>query len=221
MKKCISTCIFNAQKYKSTYLNIPKTFHYLEDPELKMVIYHDDSLTKEMQKNLLKYSFVILILKPRSIGRKGCFWRYEAYNDFDLVLFRDIDLKFFPLSKFIYNDFIKQKRKIMWTFIVHQRKTTPGVQGFILGGICGIKKCKEIGNSINQLLDEWLSNNKQGKEYGSDERFLGQILYPKIPPVVYYEPRVKNAELNKEYELYVKLDKNIAAIGQFCSPILP
>ena len=61
-KKCISTCIFNANKYFKTYLNIPKTIYILND-NFDLVIYHDNSLTNTMKFELSKYPFIKLIEK--------------------------------------------------------------------------------------------------------------------------------------------------------------
>ena len=50
MKKCFSTCLFQAKRYKKSYLNLPKTMSLLKD-DFDLVIYHDSSLTKEMKSN--------------------------------------------------------------------------------------------------------------------------------------------------------------------------
>ena len=204
MKKCVASCLFNSTKYLSTYLTIPKTISVLND-SFDVVIYHDSSLTKEMQVNLSKYSFVKLILKDVSNKRSGCFWRYEAYNDYDLVFFRDIDVAFDKMDLFIYNDFMNSSFDIFWVFLVHQRKSYPN-QGFVMGGVFGMKKNNKIKN-INELICDW--KNKKGLGYyGSDEEFLSQIIYNLLPPIVYYEPRIKNARLKNNYETYKELSSN-------------
>jgi len=201
MKKCFSTCLFQAKRYQKSYLNLPKTMSLLKDA-FDLVIYHDSSLTKEMKSKLNQYPFVKLIKKNDSIGRSGCFWRYEAYNNYDLIFFRDIDIGIEENDVYVYNDFINNSFNICWIFLVHQRKPYPK-QGFVMGGVFGMKKNSEISD-MNSLIKDW--EIKQGLDhYGSDEQFLANIIYNLIPPIVYYEPRVLNVKLENDYETYTKL----------------
>lgn len=204
MKKCISSCLFNSKEYLKTYLNIPKTIGILKD-HFDVVIYHDSSLTKEMYSELTKYSFVKLIKKEQSVERSGCFWRYEAYNDYDLVFFRDIDVGFQKNDIIVYQIFIKSNFDICWVFLVHQRKQYPK-QGFVMGGVFGMKKNDNIKN-INILIKEWKLKKGLGY-YGSDEEFLSNIIYNLKRPLVFYEPRIKNVILDNNYETYKKLPMN-------------
>ena len=81
MKKCIATSLFIpsnvSNKYSDTYLSIPKTM-YLLDSDFDLLIYYDDSVPKYMIESLKQYSFVKLYKEDRSIGRSGCFWRYQS-----------------------------------------------------------------------------------------------------------------------------------------------
>lgn len=208
MKYCVSTCLFNACKYikNERYLNIPKTIHYLNKfGHFDVVIYYDNSLTSEMKNELEKYSFVKLILKDVSYKRSGCFWRYEAYNDYDIVLYRDIDIGLQTQDALIFNNFINSDFDIFWTFLVHQRKPYPR-QGFVMGGVFGMKKNNKI-KDINILIQNWKNEMDTGY-YGSDEEFLSKIIYNLIKPIVYYEPRIKNVKLNNDYETYIMLPEN-------------
>tara|TARA_B110000008_G_C16965838_1_gene561975 strand:- start:594 stop:1217 length:624 start_codon:yes stop_codon:yes gene_type:complete len=204
MKKCISTCLFNAHKYINAYLSIPKTVGILE-MDFDVVIYHDDSVTNEMIIELSKYKCVKLIKKNRSKGRSGCFWRYEAYNDYDFIYFRDIDVSIEQNDKIIFNDFINSNYNIFWVFLVHQRKPYPN-QGFLMGGVFGILK-NNIISDINILIKNW-ELQKGLTYYGSDEEFLALVIYPLLKPIVYYEPRILNVKLKNDYETYKKLLTN-------------
>ena len=107
MKRCISCSLFNAEKYKNTYLRIPDTMKkYLPD-DLDLVIYYD-FLPDYMKNNLMKYDFVKLIQMPRSNGRSGCFWRYLAYDNYDLCFFRDIDVSIEKNDRIILEDFLQR-----------------------------------------------------------------------------------------------------------------
>ena len=203
-KKCISTCLFNSSKYLKTYLNIPKTVYLLND-EFDVVIYHDKSLTNTMKLELNKYPFIKLIEKETSIGRSGCFWRYEAYNDYDFIIFRDIDVGFQQQDLYIYNHFMNTKLDLFWVFLVHQRKPYPK-QGFVMGGVFGMKKNDKI-QDINLLIKNWQEKNSLNY-YGSDEEFLSQIIYNLLSPMVYYEPRIRNVKLKNDYETYHMLSTN-------------
>jgi hypothetical protein len=178
--------------------------HYLPD-DFRLVIYYDDSVPSYMIENYAKFENVVLVKKGRSSGRTGCFWRYEAYDDYDLVLFRDIDVPFEPNDRIVLDDFLKKERDIFWVFLVHPRRPYPK-QGFVMGGVFGIKKTSSIP-SMKKLLDAW----KNKGHYGSDEEFLSLSIYNLVPPVCYYEPRptvTRTVKLKNDYESYVPLAEN-------------
>jgi hypothetical protein len=209
MKKCIATSLFIpsnvSNKYSDTYLSIPKTM-YLLDSDFDLLIYYDDSVPKYMIESLKQYSFVKLYKEDRSIGRSGCFWRYQSYDLYDIVLFRDIDIAIEYNDVIVYNNFIANtKNNIAWIFLVHPRRPYPK-QGFVMGGVFMIKK-NPIIPSMKMLLDDWPNKS----HYGSDEEFLSIKLYPLLNPVCYYEPRdnCKNTVIiNREFETYIMLKDN-------------
>ena len=78
MKKCVSTCIFNSNKYRKDYMKLPESIDkYLKDFDL--IVYHEKNIPQDMLDNYKKFPFVILREKENSKVRDGCFWRYECY----------------------------------------------------------------------------------------------------------------------------------------------
>ena len=173
-------------------------------PGYDCLIYHDDSVPQGMLDKLSEYPCVKLIKMPTSIGRSGCFWRYLAYDEYDLCLFRDIDIAIEENDRFILDHFQLSERDLFWAFIVHARKAQLG-QGFVMGGIWGIKKNAHI-ISMQKLIDDWTSQDV----YGQDEIFLSHVIWKQQPSVAYYEPCpiVKNAvrvPIAHQQETYVEL----------------
>jgi hypothetical protein len=208
MKKCVSCSLFipanTNNKYADTYLSIPLTMHFLPN-DFDLVIYYDESVPQYMIEEYKKFKFIKLIKKPLSIVRTGCFWRYEAYDEYDLCLFRDIDICLENNDKIILEDFLIKENNIFWVFLVHTRKVYPK-QGFVMGGVFGLRKTSNI-KSMAELLDSW----KNKDHYGSDEEFLSLIIYPIEKPICYYEPRdnCKNTVIiNKQFETYIELAAN-------------
>jgi hypothetical protein len=220
MKKCIASSIFilnnDIKKYHDTYLSIPetlmeykKTNEFLRD--FDFVLYYDETIPDNYLDNYRKFDFVKLIKKEKSYNRSGCFWRYEAYDNYDFCFFRDIDLPLELNDILILKDVQKHEHKIFWIFAFHWRHKWPE-QGFVLGGICGIKKTDKIP-SMKKLIDDWNKEYKEGLQiYGSDEVFLSTVIYPLERPICYYEKNRKlvssTIQMNPEFETYVFLNEN-------------
>ena len=205
MKCCVSTCLFNADKYKKTFLDLAESVDkYL--PQFDLVIYHDKSMTDIMKYCLEKFKCVKLIEMPESKGREGCFWRYLSYDKYDLCFFRDIDIPIEENDIIIINDFVRREFNIAWIFTVHTRKPFPK-QGFLMGGIFLMKKTKLIP-SMKQLIDIY----PEFEEYGTDEEFLARMIYPRLKPICYYESERQTVKstvfIPGKYETYCPLNNN-------------
>jgi len=209
-KILISTSLFyyNNQsiKYNNLYKNIIDSLNVFKDYQVNVAIYYDKTVPDFIINDLKKCDNVILVKKNKSVNREGCFWRYEAYDDFDydIYFFRDIDISLEKNDLLAINNFINSDNKVFYIFIVHPRRPYPK-QGFIMGGIFGIKK-----NSIpsfKELLNNYKIKNTL-QHYGSDEEFLAKELYALNPPLVFIEPRVKNAQLTNTFFNTLKLKNN-------------
>lgn len=219
----ISTSLFycnaGSLKYNKLYKNIINSLDIFKKYNVKkykidIVIYHDETVPLFIINDLIKYDNVILVKKNKSVKREGCFWRYEAYDDYDydMYIFRDIDISLETNDIFVIENFMNSNNKIFYCFIVHPRKKYPK-QGFLMGGMFGMKK--NCIHSFKKILEEYKNENKL-EFYGSDEEFLSKKLYILSPPLVFIEPRLKkrgtvqldNSFFNKlnlenNYETYV------------------
>jgi hypothetical protein len=208
-KILISTSLFyyNKQsiKYNDLYKNIVNTFNILSDYDVDLVIYYDNTVPTNIINDLKETNNVILVKKNISVNRSGCFWRYEAYDDFknyDIYFFRDIDISLEVNDLYIIQDFLKSDRKIFYIFIVHTRKSYPK-QGFLMGGMFGMKK--NVIESFKSYI-ELYNNEKTLGYYGSDEEFLAKKIYPLKKSLIFIEPRVKNAKLTDSFFNKINLD---------------
>jgi len=215
----VSTSLFyynkSSEKYNKLYKNIINSLDIFKNYQTDVVIYYDETVPDFIINDVKQYKNVILSKKNKSNNREGCFWRYEAYDDYDydIYLFRDIDI---PLEKndvFAIEHFINSENKIFYCFIVHKKRSDYPKQAFIMGGIFGMKK--NCIPSIKQLLENYKTKNRL-EHYGSDEEFLAKELYILNPPLVFIEPRVQrhnkvkldNTFFNKlnlknDYETYI------------------
>ena len=220
MKILISSSLFyyNNQsfKYNNLYKNIINSLYIIQPYTADIVIFYDETVPNKIVNDLKNIKNVILHKKSKSNNRSGCFWRYESldlYKNYDLYIFRDIDISLDDNDKFIIENMMYNKEKIFYIFMVHKRKPYPK-QGFLMGGMFGIKK--EAIPSFNELIREYNNNLEY---YGSDEEFLALSLYNKCRPIVFIEPRlIDKVELDnsfyvkhnlpENYERYIYLPKN-------------
>ena len=206
MKILISTCLFyytsSSKKYDKLYKNILNSIDNI-NYNIDLAIYYDETVPEYIIEDLKQYKNVLLILKTKSKGREGCFWRYEAYDDFDydIYLFRDIDIGLEKNDQIILDTFIKNNKKIFYTFIVHRRNFYPN-QGFLMGGMFGMKK--GAIDSFKSLM----SSYKTKSAYGTDETFLAKSLYSLSSPMVFIEPRARNVVLSNNFFKTINLPEN-------------
>jgi hypothetical protein len=199
VKILISTSLFyyntSSSKYNKLYKNIINTLNILNEYNVDVVIYHDNTVPKNIIDDLKKYEHVILVEKEKSNNREGCFWRYEAYDDFkeyNIYMFRDIDISLEINDLYSINKFLESDRKIY------------PKQGFLMGGMFGMKRCIY---SLKDLIKTY-KQEKKLNFYGSDEEFLAKKLYPLEKALVFIEPKVKNAVLTSKFFNKLNLDDN-------------
>tara|TARA_B100000900_G_scaffold403063_1_gene409689 strand:- start:1503 stop:2228 length:726 start_codon:yes stop_codon:yes gene_type:complete len=226
MKILISSCLFfycsNSNKYNRLYKNIVNSRHLLVEQgyDVDIVIYYDKTVSKKIIDDLKSENNVFLVEKSQSKQREGCFWRYESINDFqdyDIYMFRDVDIPLENNDVIITNQFVNSNRNVFYIFLVHTRKAFPK-QGFLMGGLFGIKK--KACDNFKKSLRDWV-NKKKLNYYGSDEEFLAETFYLKEKSIVFIEPRVisnpaharnkinlPSAKLDEEFFLNHKLDKD-------------
>lgn len=211
MRILISTSLFffnkDSNKYTTLYNNIIKSLNILNDKyQTDVVVYHDDSVDNIIIDNLQKQKNVILVKKPKSNLRSGCFWRYECVHEFpqyDIYFFRDIDCGLETNDRIVIDTFVNSILTVFYLFVVHPKRKPYPNQGFLMGGLFGIKK--SASTNFIQSLNEWL-NNKQLHYYGSDEEFLAQYFYKKQKSLVFLEPRLNINNFKQSPDFFTSLN---------------
>lgn len=170
MTKCISFSLWgNNPKY-----NIGA----IKNAELASTIYSDwtcvffinGSVPSQTQKELEKFSNVIVNVMNDADSWANLFWRFQTCFDprFDISIFRDTDSRLGMREKYAVDYWLKQNKT------VHIMRDHPHHGYPILGGMWGYKK-NDLYN-IEELLKTHVAKDK----YGTDYEFLGNVLYPLI-----------------------------------------
>jgi hypothetical protein len=101
----------------------------------------------------------------------ACMWRYKVLleDDFDVVLFRDVDSYLSKREKNLVDIFLESDKNF------HIIRDNIGHTNRILAGMFGAKKTDTfIKENINKML------NIDQMNYGDDEKILQNIIYPYI-----------------------------------------
>jgi hypothetical protein len=159
----------------SLYGEFPKyCLGLLENIELWNIYYPDWTVRVYIEKNhylinqLSQYNIEI-IQKEQPKGSYGMFWRLLALGDSnaDVVIVRDADSRPTEREVWCVNEWLKTDISLHLIKDHDPYHLKP-----IMGGNFGIKKY--IINNIEDLINNWSHNY----EYGDDEKFLAEIIYP-------------------------------------------
>jgi FkbM family methyltransferase len=214
-KRCISSSIFlpddsHRAKYKATVPGAVASAAKLL-PDWQILIYYDDSVSSEFRRKVDKAaSSIVWIKKNKNIGRDGTFWRFEAIGFCQMVIFRDIEMKWYQMSDvWAIRDFEARKESLGYIQLVHQR------------GVCHAFETKKYGRCRRQTLGgvymmkktsfdmkTAISNWHNRAEFGQDEYFLTEIVHPIGNSVVYYDPvpKIKASVYRSEWnETYIEM----------------
>ena len=140
---------------------------------------------------------------PRSHVRSGTFWRFFAFDKCNVTIFRDAELTFESNDDFILQHFFASPRQIAAVQLAHPR--TWAQHRPVLAGAYIMKNVDRTIN-MTALVTAW----PYWHYYGADEVFIGHMVHPLRPSIMYYEPRKKIIETVKldgmdRYEEYVSL----------------
>ena len=109
----------------------------------------------------------------------GTFWRFLPMSEknIECLIVRDCDSRILCREVNAVNSWIKSNK------CFHIMRDNPGHVILIPAGMFGIK-CNTISN-IEELIDKWKQERKRKKlgwadQYGLDQLFLSQEIYPKI-----------------------------------------
>lgn len=140
-------------------------------PDWHMVVYHDDSVPKEILNELHGRGVRLINMTESPIY--GLFWRFLAADcdDCEYAIFRDTDSRLSIRERRAVDEWVQQG-KILHIMRDHPHHQVPfGAEEMgILGGMWGIK-----GGAIQMkpLIRNFIT--EKGDEYGVDQDFLQQI----------------------------------------------
>jgi hypothetical protein len=170
MTKCISFSLWgNSPKYNIGAIKNAELASTIY-PDWTCVFFINGSVPSQTQKELEKFSNVIVKIMNYSDSWANLFWRFQTCFDprFDISIFRDTDSRLGMREKYAVDHWLKQNKT------VHIMRDHPHHGYPILGGMWGYKK-NDLYN-IEELLKTHVAKDK----YGTDYEFLGNVLYPLI-----------------------------------------
>jgi len=144
---------------------------------------------------------------PKSMGRSGCFWRYEALAEgCDLAYFRDIEMNWNIKELVAIKDFIHRPETVGYMQVAHPRNACNqrDVNGEkpclrkVLGGLYLMKNTPLFNlsqASVDFPSPEQKKRRISGKDiYGADEIFLSENVHPNFKAVMYWQdkPEIKD-----------------------------
>ena len=144
--------------------------------------YIDETITEDTIKEL-KDNNAEIVIKQKSDAYYGMFWRFEPLDDntIDRFIVRDCDSR---LSKRDYDAILEWEESGKEFHIIrdHPYHNVP-----ICGGMWGATKNFINKINFNKELDNYLRShpehifeNSRGKYFNTDQRFLWNIIWPKI-----------------------------------------
>ncbi len=150
----------------------------LRNSELAAKLYPDwvcrfycaDDLPQDFLNQLQEHPNVQVVLMPPKPDRGGAFWRFLAAEDAGVshVLFRDTDSRLSPREVAAVNEWLAADKD------AHLMRDHPFHWPSIMAGMWGCK---------GGLLLSWqaqLDAYQPTTEYGSDQQFLANVIYPQI-----------------------------------------
>lgn len=140
---------------------------------------HRETVPIETISNLQKLNNTKIIFKDGDLNIcKPMMWRLEAIDDPDveIMLSRDTDTRFWKREKFAVDEWINSGK------LFHIMRDHPCHSAEILGGMLGTRKNPEIPNwtSIMNTFDQSNNQGYSQKNYGYDQNFLRDYIYPII-----------------------------------------
>jgi hypothetical protein len=169
MRKIISVSLYNEHsKYCLGLLeNIELWLRYYPDWIVRIYIEKNHYLINQLSQ----YNHVEIIEKEQPKGSYGMFWRFLAFGDSsaDVVIVRDVDSRPTEREVLCVNEWLKTDicLHVIKDHEFHHLKP-------IMAGNFGIQKFT-IEN-IEYLINNW----PHTYEYGDDEKFLAEIIYPQF-----------------------------------------
>lgn len=213
IRKCVSISVFtdneaHKKKYAEKVPQMVGSVSKILGGDWEVFVFFDDSVAKTLRDDIAQQansSGTILHWRkmPPNNWRSGTFWRYYAFDECFLTIFRDCEWEFHENDRWIMKNFSSMPQEFAVMHHAHERSWKDHRP--VLGGAYVMKNVDRKIN-MTQLMHDW----PWWHYYGSDEIFLANMVHPKRQSIIYYEPRphiVKSIKLSgmSKLETYVKL----------------
>jgi len=184
----------------------------LRNAELAAHLYPDwicrfycaDDLSQAFLNQLQEHTNVQLVLMPSAPDRGGAFWRFFAAAESSVshVLFRDTDSRLSVREVAAVNEWLRSGKD------VHLMRDHPFHWPSIMAGMWGCK---------GGVLIDWqaqLDGYQPTTEYGSDQDFLANVIYPKIKHQCLIHDAFELSEANLDVRPFPKRRVALEFVGQ-------
>lgn len=193
-KRVISFSIFGNQLKYLAGIEENIYLAHLFYPGWFIYIYYNRSVPTKFLKRLQHKQDVKLIDMSKE-NMPGMFWRFLPYDDFEVELFivRDLDSRITNREAVAVLEWINSSKDL------HIMRDVPAHTALIMGGMWGLKRSKHfsMGDEVYRYLRK-KNNEFDLFERGSNEEFLGKVIYP-----MFFFSKMVHASFNK-YEFLTK-----------------
>jgi hypothetical protein len=193
-KRVISFSIFGNQLKYLAGIEENIYLAHLFYPGWFIYIYYNRSVpTKFLKRLQLKQDVKLIDMSKENMP--GMFWRFLPYDDFEVELYivRDLDSRFTNREAVAVLEWINSSKDL------HIMRDFPSHTALIMGGMWGLKRSKHFSMEYEIYRFLRKKNNEFDLfERGSNEEFLGKVIYP-----MFFFSKMVHASFNK-YEFLTK-----------------
>ena len=171
-----STCVISYGLYGNNPRYVNGAFYNLElapkvYPGWGVRIYHDDSLSNDVQMKLREKGAQLMITNSVNGNIAGMFWRFFVADDsaVDYFIVRDLDSRLSTREKAAVDEWLRSG------FPVHSIRDHPNHDRGLNGGLWGGRK--QCVPGIRRMIESFFSVKKG---YGHDQDFLNSVVWPLV-----------------------------------------
>jgi hypothetical protein len=194
--------IKNAEQAKNIYPDFECWFYI-----------HQETVPQEIINNLQKLDNVKIIFKTGDLDIcKPMMWRFEAIDDpeVEIMMSRDTDTRFWLREKLAVEEWLKSGK------LFHIMRDHPCHKPKISGGMFGTRKIPQIKN-WKVLIDNYDQRKSYGyvqENYGYDQNFLEEFIYPEIKDnSIIHATFFKYEEHSKDFP--IPFDEKYNFVGEY------
>jgi hypothetical protein len=174
---------------------------------------HQETVPNEIIFELQKLSNVKIIFKNGDLNIcKPMMWRFEAIDDpeVEIILSRDTDTRFLLREKLAVEEWLQSGK------LFHIMRDHPEHKPKISGGMFGTRKIPQIKN-WKVLIDNYDQRKSYGyvqENYGYDQNFLEEFIYPEIKDnSIIHATFFKYEEHSKDFP--IPFDEKYNFVGEY------